>query len=144
MSFAETLKKLREDNSFSMSEAAQLIGVSTSTYYNWEVNGNYPRTDAIRKIADAYGVTTKWLETGLGEKDAKDAEKKAEEFQAKKRDEQVTTYNRESEEKLKDITLLISHIKSMDVPKERKRHIHRTLSAYRTELENVVLFGELR
>ena len=65
------------------------------------------------------------------------------EAQAKKKDEHVIKYSRESEERLRDIETVIKFIKQMDVPKERKRHIHKTLSHYRTELENVVLFGEL-
>lgn len=79
----------------------------------------------------------------MGEKTPEAQQKKAEEMQSKLKDEKVTKYSRESEERLRDIETVIKFIKQMDVPKERKRHIHKTLSRYRTELENVVLFGEL-
>lgn len=98
----------------------------------------------MKSIADTFEVTSKWLETGLGEKTPVEAEAKAEAVKAKKRDESVTCYSREDEEKLRDIETVIRYIKQMDIPKERKRHIHRTLSAYRTDLENIVLFGEIR
>lgn len=142
MNFSERLKELREENTLNMSEAAELIGVAPSTYYNWE-SGHYPRTDAIRKIAEAFGVTARWLETGIGEKTPEAQQKKAEEAKARIKDEKVTVVNRETEERLRDIETVIKYIRQMDVPKERKRHIHRTLSQYRTELENLVLFGEL-
>lgn len=143
MGFGERLKEIRTENTLNMSEAAELVGVSASTYHNWE-NGHYPRAEAVRQIASAFGVTAKWLETGLGEKTTEQEQAKAAETQAKKRDESSTVYNREDEEKLRDIETVIKFIKQMDIPKDRKRHIHRTMSAYRTELENIVLFGELR
>lgn len=142
MAFADRLKELRTENALSIAEAAELIGVANSTYYNWE-QGKFPRPDAIGKICEAYNVTRTWLETGMGEKTPEAQQKKAEEVQSKLKDEKVTKYSRESEERLRDIETVIKFIKQMDVPKERKRHIHKTLSHYRTELENVVLFGEL-
>ena len=142
MAFADRLKELRAENALSASDAAELIGVSASTYYKWE-DGTFPRPDAISKICEAYNVTRTWLETGMGEKTLEAQQKKVEEAQAKKKDEHVIKYSRESEERLRDIETVIKFIKQMDVPKERKRHIHKTLSHYRTELENVVLFGEL-
>ena len=144
MAFADRLKELREENGLSMNEAAQLMDIAPSTYYHWEKDGTLPRTKQIEKIADAFGVTTIWLETGLGEKTPEAAQKKHEAHQAKLRDEKETAWNKEDEERLRDVEAVIRFIKEMNVPKERKRHIHRTMSAYRAELESVVLFGELK
>ena len=143
MAFADRLKELRTENALSMNETAQLLGVAVSTYHHWE-NGKFPRPEGIRKIATTFNVTPRWLETGQGEKKPDAELKRAEEAQKKALDEQMTVYSKESEEQLKDVVFLINSLKNMDIPKERKRHIHRTLSGYRTDLENIVLFGEMR
>ena len=143
MAFADRLRSERENAHLKQSELGELMGVSQNTIWNWEQpNGRFPKPDKIKALADIFGVTERWLETGLGERKPADAQKKAEEFKAKLKDEKVTIVNRETEERLRDVETVIRFIKQMDVPKERKRHIHRTMSAYRTELENVVLFGE--
>ena len=121
-----------------------MIGVSHASWSNWEGGRYNPSVDSIKQIADTFGVTKEWLETGLGEKTPQEAKAKEEAVKAKKRDEAVTCYNREDEERLRDIETVIRYIKQMDIPKERKRHIHRTLSQYRTDLENIVLFGEIK
>ncbi|MEE0898145.1 MAG: hypothetical protein U0L88_11020, partial [Acutalibacteraceae bacterium] len=110
----------------------------------WEGGRYAPKAEWIKAIAETFEVTPKWLETGLGEKTPQEAKAKEEAVKAKKRDEAVTCYNREDEERLRDIETVIRFIKQMDIPKERKRHIHRTLSQYRTDLENIVLFGEIK
>ena len=145
MAFAERLKEERTKAGLNQYELAELIGVSQNTIWNWEQpNGRFPKPDKIKALADIFGVTPKYMEVGLGERTPEEAQKATEEAQAKKRDEKVTVVNREDEERLRDIETVIRYIKQMDVPKERKRHIHRTLSAYRTELENIVLFGDVR
>ena len=73
--FADRLKMLRKDNSFTMKEAAQLIGVSYATYNKWEHGGVFPRPEMIRAIANAYEVKLKWLEIGQGPKTYKEEEK---------------------------------------------------------------------
>lgn len=140
----DRLFEIRTEHGFTREEASAMIGVSHASWSNWEGGRYNPGADSIKQIADTFGVTKEWLETGLGEKTPEEAEARAEAVKAKKRDEAVTCYNREDEEKLRDIETVIRYIKQMDVPKERKRHIHRTLSGYRTELENIVLFGEMR
>lgn len=144
MAFKDRLTELRSENGFSMSESAQLVGVAPSTWSHWEKEDGLPRSKQIFKIAEAFGVTTKWLETGLGEKTPEKEEEKAEEIKVQKLESSRTIYSKESEEKLRDIETMIAFLKELDVPRERKRHIHRTLCGYRTELENVVLFGEVR
>ena len=145
MTFAERLKFERQKAGLKQSDLAELMDVSQNTIWNWEQpDGRFPKPDKIKALADIFGVTPKYMEIGLGERTPEEAQKATEEAQAKKRDEKVTVVNREDEERLRDIETVIRYIKQMDVPKERKRHIHRTLSAYRTELENIVLFGDVR
>ena len=145
MAFAERLRSERENVHLKQTELAELMGVSQNTIWNWEQpNGRFPKPDKIKELASIFGVTEKWLETGLGERTPEEALAKAEEVQARMKDEKVTAFNREDEERLRDIETVIKFIKQMDARKDRKRHIHRTMSAYRTELENIVLFGEPR
>ena len=134
----DRLFEIRTEHGLTRDEASVLVGASHSSWSNWEAEKYAPKAEMMKSIADTFEVTSKWLETGLGEKTPVEADK------AKKRDESVTCYSREDEEKLRDIETVIRYIKQMDIPKERKRHIHRTLSAYRTDLENIVLFGEIR
>lgn len=140
----ERLFEIRTEHGLTRDEASILIGASHSSWSNWESGRYSPKSEWIAVIAKTFGVTTKWLETGLGEKTQEEAEAKAETLKAKQKDEAQIVYKKEDEERLRDIETVIRYIKQMDVPKERKRHIHRTLSAYRTELENLVLFGEVR
>lgn len=140
----DRLFEIRTEHGLTREEASAVAGVSHASWSNWECGRYSPSTDNIKRIADTFNVTMKWLETGLGEKTPEEAKAKREEAEAKKKDEAVTCYNREDEEKLRDIETVIRFIKKMEIPKERKRHIHRTLSQYRTDLENIVLFGEVK
>ena len=140
----DRLFEIRTEHGLTRDEASVLVGASHSSWSNWEAGKYAPKAEMMKSIADTFEVTSKWLETGLGEKTPEEAEAKAEAIKAKKKDEAVTCYNREDEEKLRDIETVIRYIKQMDIPKERKRHIHRTLSQYRTDLENIVLFGEIK
>lgn len=140
----DRLFEIRTEHGLTRDEASLLVGASHSSWSNWESGRYAPRADAIDAIASTFGVTKQWLESGLGEKTEEEAEAKKKMLEAKKRDETQIVYKKEDEERLRDIETVIRYIKQMDVPKERKRHIHRTLSAYRTELENLVLFGEVR
>ena len=143
MTFAERLKDERVKAGLKQAELGELLGVCQNTVWNWEQpDGRFPKPDKMKALADIFGVTTRYMETGMGERTPEEAKKKMEEHRAKVKDETVTAYNREDEERLKDVETVIRFIKKMDVPKERKRHIHRTMSAYRTELENIVLFGD--
>lgn len=144
MAFKDRIEELRREHGLTGVEASELCGKSHGTWRNWESGKTYPSSDTMELIANTFGVTRIWLETGLGVKNADEAQREAEEAKQKKRDETETSYNREDEEKLRDVVTLISFLKDMNVPKERKRHIHRTLSAYRTDLENIVLFGDVR
>jgi transcriptional regulator with XRE-family HTH domain len=56
--FQENLRKLREKKGWTQTEAAQAAGVSFRSYQNWEIGGREPRLDALKKLAEAFGVTT--------------------------------------------------------------------------------------
>lgn len=144
MAFKDRIEELRKEHGLSGVEASELCGKSHGTWHNWESGKTYPNGKTMELIASTFGVRKQWLETGLGAKTPEEAEKIAEAAKQKRRDETETAYSREDEEKLRDIVTLIGSLKDLSIPKDRKRHIHRTLSAYRTDLENIVLFGEVR
>ena len=51
----------RVRNGYSKEQLAQLIGVTTKTYYNW-ISGAYPiPSNALIKMADMFDVTTDYL-----------------------------------------------------------------------------------
>lgn len=140
--FAMRLRDLRHEKGLSQAEAAKLAGVSANHYGAWERGKSFPRASSLDALAKAFGVTSKWLMIGQGEKTPV-AEQAAKEERARIfRDEAVTAYPAEKEQELKDIVTLIECLKQLNIPKARKRHIHRTLCAYRADLESIVLFGE--
>ena len=59
MTFAQRLIELRKG--LSKTQAAAFLGVAKSTYYNWETKGAVPPAATLRKIADSYGVSVKYL-----------------------------------------------------------------------------------
>lgn len=137
----DRIKTLRTEAGMSQAEMCQMLGVSCGAWSKWESCNTVPREKYLFEIAKTFGVTKKWLESGLGEKTAEAAEQKKQELVAKKKDEEVVVYNRADERRLKDITFCIANLKSMDISKEDKRRVHKTLSEIRAELESKVLFG---
>ena len=140
--FAMRLRELRHEKGLSQAEAAELAGVSANHYGKWELGKSFPRASTLDALAKAFGVTPKWLMIGQGEKTPAAEQAAKEERERVRRDETVTVYPAEKEQELKDIVTLIGCLKQLDIPKARKRHIHRTLCAYRVDLESIVLFGE--
>lgn len=136
------LKELRHAQGMTQAEAAALAGVSVNHYGKWELGKAFPRAASIDALAKAFGVTSKWLMIGQGEKTPAAEQAAREERERVARDEAVTAYPMEKEQELKDIVTLIGCLKQLDIPKACKRHIHRTLCAYRADLESIVLFGE--
>ena len=123
-------------------ELAALAGVSRANISKWENSECFPRATSLEALAKALGVTSKWLMIGQGEKTPEEEQRAKVERERRARDEAVTVYPAEKEQELKDIVTLIECLKQLDIPKARKRHIHRTLCAYRADLESIVLFGE--
>ena len=62
MTKGERLRKLREDNGYSQTDAAERIGVSKQTLYKYEkdIITNIP-SDIIEKIAVVYGSTPAYI-----------------------------------------------------------------------------------
>ena len=140
--FGERLKQTRKELDLTQTELAELVGCAPqgiSFYENGEV---VPKKAEIRNnLCDVLGVTERWLFSGTGEKSASVAEAMAEEAKAEERSRSRVIYSVKDERQLEDIELLIHHIKDMDIPLNKKRTIHRTLSDIRGELECKVLFG---
>ena len=51
------IKKLREDNNKTVKEVALNVGVSESTYYNWERGVKVPTIDSLINLAEIYSVS---------------------------------------------------------------------------------------
>lgn len=144
MALTDRLKEIRTDEKLHQTEAGALIGMSVGAWHNWENGKSRPSYDTITKIADVFGVSRTWLDSGVGEKKAEEAKKKQEEAERKQKYENVVVYKVEDEQNLQDVVTLIRCLKDINVPKERKRRMHRLLSNLRTEYENIVLFGDER
>lgn len=142
--FTERLIELRTSHKLNASEASELIGVGKSAYFNWEHGLNFPTPNSIRKIAEAFEVYPKWLETGEGPKNKSQEEVLNEELRKKKVNENAIIYSVDDAKKLDDVVVCINCLKYMQISKDRKRRIHRVLSDIRTDLESKVLFGDER
>ena len=59
--FSKRLTALRESMNYSKTKFAKLIGVSLSTYANWEYGYNDPDMDTLTKLANALNTTTDFL-----------------------------------------------------------------------------------
>lgn len=57
----DKLKKLRETNNLSQQQLAEKLGMSPSGVGMWEQNRRQPDNEAIKKIAQLFGVTTDYL-----------------------------------------------------------------------------------
>lgn len=169
--FVERLDSLRKKHDLTITEAYELIGVPYQTYYNWAHGESFPRPDGIKKIAEAYGVTTAWLMTG--EEPAKETttEKAEPEVVAKPEREVVTEetiptkpsepartykiyenpqsrssrsirYHSKDAQALQDVNTVINQIKYMNVDRDKKKSIHKTMSEIRMDLECKVFYGD--
>ena len=54
-------KELCDEIGKSPSAVAEELGINKSNVSNWKNNGYVPRGDALKKIADYFGVTTDYL-----------------------------------------------------------------------------------
>lgn len=59
--FSKRLTTLRESMNYSKTKLANLIGVSLSTYANWEYGYNDPDMDTLTKLANVLNTTTDFL-----------------------------------------------------------------------------------
>lgn len=58
---AERIKELRLDNKLKQTEVAEILGVSISTYCNYEYGQREPGASAISKLAQLYHVSADYL-----------------------------------------------------------------------------------
>ena len=58
MNLKENLKRLRAERGWSQSAAATAAGIAYRSYQNWEGGSREPRLDALKKLADGFGVST--------------------------------------------------------------------------------------
>lgn len=59
--FSNRLTNLRESQNYSKTRLAKMIGVSLSTYANWEYGYNEPDMDTLGKIANIFDTTIDYL-----------------------------------------------------------------------------------
>ncbi len=59
--FGEKLKKIRTLKQLTQSEMAQKIGLTPSSYSNWELGKRKPRLNKLKKVADVFGVPVSYL-----------------------------------------------------------------------------------
>lgn len=52
-----TLRSLRRDFELSQAQTAKLVGVSESTWINWEQQKTFPNVIYIEKIQEVFGVS---------------------------------------------------------------------------------------
>lgn len=57
MGFKENLRAHREQKGWTQTQAAEAAGVSFRSYQNWEIGGREPRLDALKSLAEAFGVS---------------------------------------------------------------------------------------
>lgn len=59
--FSNRLTDLRESQNYSKTRLAKMLGVSLSTYANWEYGYNDPDMDTLGKIANIFNTTIDYL-----------------------------------------------------------------------------------
>lgn len=64
MSFADRLKKSRQEKGLSQTELAALAGIHYTQIGRYENKGAKPASDVLAKIADALGVSSDYLMSG--------------------------------------------------------------------------------
>ena len=60
----EVLDRLMKERGIKISELAKSLGMSSSTLYEWKWGHYTPKDDKRRKIAEYFGVTLEYLDTG--------------------------------------------------------------------------------
>lgn len=57
--------KLRDEKRCKDADVAKATGITKSTFSDWKSGRSKPKGEKLRKIADFFGVTTEYLETGI-------------------------------------------------------------------------------
>lgn len=61
MSFGDRLRKIRQDRRLSQPEVADMVGVSKSTYSNWENDKFYPKTRCFARLIEVFEISAEEL-----------------------------------------------------------------------------------
>lgn len=57
MTFGQKLKKLRNDNSMTQEQLADLIFVTRTAVSKWETDNGYPGIDSLKAISNLFGIS---------------------------------------------------------------------------------------
>lgn len=60
----EIFSKLLQDFGVTAYKVSKETGISQTTFSNWKSGRSVPKTDALQKIADYFGVSLDYLTTG--------------------------------------------------------------------------------
>ncbi|HEV3438036.1 MAG TPA: helix-turn-helix transcriptional regulator [Gemmata sp.] len=66
MAFKDNLKRVREKKGWSQARAAYEVGIPFRSYQNWEAGTREPRLDALKLLANGFGVGADVLLEGMG------------------------------------------------------------------------------
>lgn len=61
MAFGDNLKKIREEQSYEITEVAKYLGVRRETVWHWEKGKSKPRARQIRMLAKLFKVDVEQL-----------------------------------------------------------------------------------
>ena len=61
MTFAERLKELREDHGLHQYDVAEICGIATASYSNWEQGRVQPPINQLPVLAETFDVSTDYL-----------------------------------------------------------------------------------
>ena len=133
--FGARLAEVREELGLNKSQVAKKCGLkSPTTWDNWERGNTAPQNaEAVRNIANALGVTERWLRTGTGEKSAQ--------AKIEKLDREVYTVSASDVRKLEDIQLVINHLRDLNISRIEKEACYLTLAELRNDIEMNVRLG---
>ena len=81
----EIFEQLLQKYGVTAYKVAKATGISQTTFSNWKSGRSIPKTDAMQKIADYFGVTLDYLTTGKEEPNEKNPDLAA-------REKRITEY----------------------------------------------------
>ena len=61
LTFSTQLSKLRKAKKLNQEQASELLGISRSTYANYEVGAREPSLALLKKMAKVFGVSADYL-----------------------------------------------------------------------------------
>lgn len=64
--FGKRVVTLREERELTQLELGKKVGVSGTCIWNWEGGNTFPRSGALKKLAQALGTTVEYLTSAVG------------------------------------------------------------------------------